>query len=124
MPDLEVTVDDRTLKAEWLEDNPDLREALGDVLPVEGQASRWGDELYFDASLDGQPETTNEEVPVGTIAYWASGEVIALFWGPTPASTDETPKAAAPVAPLARIVDVSPLADLDGGATVRIESAA
>ena len=121
MSDLELTVDDRTLEAEWLEDNPDLRGALVDVLPVEGQAARWGDELYFDASLDGQPERTSEEVPVGTIAYWASGEAIALFWGPTPASTDETPKAAAPVAPLARIEDVRPLADLDGGATVQIE---
>ncbi|WP_275738222.1 cyclophilin-like fold protein [Halorhabdus sp. SVX81] len=122
MSDLELTVDDRTLEAEWLDENPDLRDTLADALPVEGQAARWGDELYFDASLDGQPETTSEEVPVGTIAYWAGGEVIALFWGPTPASTDETPKAAAPVAPLARIEDVRPLADLDGGATVRIDS--
>jgi len=123
MTALELTVDDRNLEAEWLEDNPTLRDALAETLPVEGQAARWGDELYFDASLDGKPETTSEEVPVGTIAYWAGGEALALFWGPTPASTDETPKAAAPVAPLARIVDVRPLGDLDGGATVRIESA-
>ena len=122
MVDLELAVDNRTLEAEWLADNPDLREGLADALPVEGQAARWGDELYFDASLDGHPETTSEEVPVGTIAYWADGEVIALFWGPTPASTDGTPKAAAPVAPLARIVDVSPLDGLDGGTTVRVES--
>ncbi|MFB6128892.1 MAG: cyclophilin-like fold protein [Halorhabdus sp.] len=123
MPDLELTVDDRFLDAEWLDDNPALRDALADALPVEGQATRWGDELYFDASLDGEPETTSEEVPVGTIAYWAGGEVLALFWGPTPASTDDTPKAAAPVAPLARIEDVSPLTGLDGGATVGIERA-
>lgn len=123
MPDLELTVDDRTLEAEWLEDNPGLRKALDDTLPVEGQATRWGDELYFDASLEGQPETTSEEVPVGTIAYWANGEVITLFWGQTPASADGTPKAAAPVASLARIKDVRPLADLDGETTVRIESA-
>ncbi|WP_136689625.1 cyclophilin-like family protein [Halorhabdus amylolytica] len=124
MTDLEVTVDDRTLNAEWIDDNPDLRGSLAVALPVVRQAIRWGDELYFDASLDGQPETTNEEVPVGTIAYWEGGEVMTLFWGPTPASTDDTPKAAAPVAPLARVEDVDPLVDLDGGATVRIESVA
>ncbi len=92
-------------------------------MPVEGQATRWGDELYFDASLDGEPETTSEEVPVGTLAYWATGEALALLWGPTPASTDETPRAASPVAALARITDVSPLADLDVGGTVRIKPA-
>ena len=95
--------------------------ALGAALPIEGQAARWGDELYFDASLAGKPETTSEAVPVGTLAYWASGEAIALFWGPTPASTDETPRAAGPVAPLARVEDVSPLDAIEGGATVRID---
>ncbi|MFB6201103.1 MAG: cyclophilin-like family protein [Halorhabdus sp.] len=123
MSDLSVTVGDRTLDAEWLDDNPNLRSTLADALPIEGQGTRWGDELYFDTSLDGEPETTSEVVPAGTIAYWAGGEAIALLWGPTPVSIDDTPKAAAPVAPLARIVDTSPLTGLNGGATVRIERA-
>lgn len=122
MTDLELTIDGRRLEAEWVADNPDLREALDTALPIEGQATRWGDELYFDASLDSDPETTTAEVPKGTIAYWASGEAIGLFWGPTPASTDDTPRAVSPVAPLARIEDVEPLSGLDGGATVRIEA--
>jgi len=72
---------------------------------------------YFDASPDGESETISEEVPVGTGAYWST-ETITLFRGPTPANTDGTPKAAVPVAPLARVEDVDPLVDHNGGATV------
>lgn len=129
MSDLTITVDDRRLDADWLKENEELRAALEAALPIEGQAARWGDELYFDATLAGEPEmssifaqmATTESVPVGTLAYWAGGEALALFWGPTPASSDETPQAASPVAPLARVEDVSPLDVIDGGATVRIE---
>lgn len=118
--ELTLDIDGQTLEADTLETNADLRESLAESLPIEGEATRWGEELYFDASLDGQPATTDVEVPVGTVAYWVSGEALCLFWGPTPASTDDSPKAAGPVAPLARIEDVTPLENVDGGATVRI----
>ncbi|MFW5896440.1 MAG: cyclophilin-like family protein [archaeon] len=122
MSDLTITAEDRRLEADWLVENPALRNALESTLPVEGRAARWGDELYFGATLSGNPESTSEDVPVGTLAYWTSGEALALFWGPTPASTDETPRAASPVAPLARVEDVSPLDAIEGGATVRVEA--
>ncbi|PSP75829.1 hypothetical protein BRC81_14220 [Halobacteriales archaeon QS_1_68_20] len=123
MVDLRITVDGRELQASWVDDNPETRRALRDALPVEGEAARWGDELYFDVPVDESPVETREAVPEGAVAYWPAGNALCLFWGPTPASRDDEPRAAGPVAVLAEIADISPLADLDGNGTVRVEEA-
>lgn len=122
MADLHVTADDRTLQANWTEDAPETRAALADTLPVAGDAVRWGDECYFDVALEVPPENASEVVPEGAIAYWPAGEKLCLFWGPTPASHGNEPRAAAPVNVVARVVDTGPLADLEGGARVQLES--
>jgi hypothetical protein len=59
---------------------------------------------------------------VGTVAYWPQGNALCLFWGPTPASEGEEPRAASPVNVVARLRDVSGLAAVDGGARVRVEN--
>lgn len=123
MADLRLHVDDRTLDAEWTGENPDTRDALADALPVEGDAARWGDELYVRTDVDVPAADAVETVPVGAVAYWPQGNAVCLFWGPTPASTGADPRAASPVNVVAVVEDVSPLADLDGGATLRVERA-
>lgn len=121
MTDLLLTVGDRVLEATWTDDAPETRAALEKSLPVAGDAIRWGDELYISASLDAPPENAREVVPEGTIAYWAEGEKLCLFWGPTPASVDDEPRAAAPVTAVARVDETESLADLDGGTRLRLE---
>ncbi|WP_226480809.1 cyclophilin-like family protein [Natrinema amylolyticum] len=123
MSDLQVTVADRDLAATWTDDAPKTRAALEAALPAAGDAIRWGDELYFDLALDVPPENAREAVPKGSIAYWPAGGKLCLFWGPTPASDDGEPRAAAPVTVVARVTDTEPLADLEGGARVRLERA-
>lgn len=123
MSDLRVTVDDRKLTAEWTDANPETRAAIEAALPISGAATRWGDELYFSAGIDAPEETTRIEVPIGAIAYWPQGDALCLFWGPTPASQGTEPRAASPVNVVALLEDVEPLAAIDGGASVRIESA-
>ena len=123
MPDLTVTVDGHELAASWTDENPETRDAIADALPVEGDAARWGDELYFSIPVDVPPENAREEVPVGAVAYWPQGDALCLFWGPTPASQGEEPRAAGPVSVVAQLDDVTPLADLDGGETVRVDPA-
>mgnify|MGYP006297046921 CR=1 FL=1 len=120
--DFVVTVDGTELDATWLDESPETRRAIADALPVEGAAARWGDELYFDIPVDVPAENARAEVEPGTIAYWPQDSALCLFWGPTPASTDATPRAASPVNVVARLDDVSPLADLPSGAgaTVRV----
>jgi hypothetical protein len=123
MPDLQIVVDGQKLTADRTEKNPTTRDAIATGLPLEGEASRWGDELYFRTGVDLNPETTQTEVPVGSVAYWPQGNAICLFWGPTPASHGQEPRAAAPVAVVATVDDVSPLDAIQDGAAIRIERA-
>ncbi|GAB3672458.1 cyclophilin-like family protein [Halopiger thermotolerans] len=123
MSDLSVTVDGVELEATWTDDAPETRRALADALPVAGDAVRWGDELYIDVPLDAPSENAREVVPEGAIAYWPAGSKLCLFWGPTPASVEDEPRAAAPVTVVARVTDVEPLAAVDGGARLELEPA-
>lgn len=123
MPDLRVVVDGRELAATWTDENPETRDAITGALPLEGDAARWGEELYFRTGVDVPAEDARAEVRVGSLAYWPQGNAVCLFWGPTPASRGDEPRAASPVNVVARVEDVSPLSEVDGGATVRIERA-
>jgi len=109
------------LHADWTDGSPETRRAIDDALPVSGHAARWGDELYFEIPVDVPAEDARAEVPVGAVAYWPRGNALCLFWGPTPASRGDEPRAASPVNVVARIEDASALSELDGGAGVRVE---
>lgn len=122
MSDLRVIVDGTELAAEWTDEAPETRAAIERALPLEGDAARWGEELYFRTAVDVSAESARAEVEPGTLAYWPQGNAVCLFWGPTPASVDETPRAASPVNVFAR-VDVSDFRPGTGGATLRLESA-
>ena len=123
MADLILDVDGRELHASWTTENPETRREVSAALPVEGDATRWGDELYFSVPVDVTPSDTREDVPVGAVAYWPAGNALCLFWGATPASHGDEPRAAGPVAVVGEIDDVGPLADLEGGAHVTVSSA-
>lgn len=123
MADLQITVGEDALTANWTDDAPYTRDAIADALPVEGAATRWGDELYFSIPVDVPAENSREPVPVGAVAYWPQGNALCLFWGPTPASTDDQPRAASPVNVVAQIEDTALLEAVDGGRHVRVESA-
>lgn len=119
--DLRVVVADIELTADWTGSNPRTREAIADALPITGEATRWGDELYFETGIDVPAEDAERVVPEGAIAYWPQGNALCLFWGPTPASQGDEPRAASPVNVVATIDDPEALERVDGGATVRIE---
>jgi len=117
-----VAIDGTEVTATWSEESPETRAAIGDALPLEGEATRWGDELYFRIPVDVEAEEPRATVEPGTIAYWPRGSALCLFWGPTPASTGSEPQAASPVNVVGTLEDLSPLSALpDGaGATVRL----
>ena len=122
MADLRVRVGDVSCTASWTDDNPETRAAIEEALPVEGDAARWGDELYFGVDVDVPEEEASAEVPVGAVAYWPRGNALCLFWGPTPASHGDEPRAASPVNVVARLDDPSALDAVEGDARVRIEA--
>lgn len=124
MDPLRIAVGEAVLRADWVPENRSVREALVDAFPIAGQARRWGDELYLPVEVDVEPATVREEVPRGAVAYWPAGPALCVFWGPTPASTGDRPRAASPVALLAEIADYAALDAIDGDAAIRFELAA
>jgi len=123
MADLRIHVDDLVVDAEWTDGSPETRNAIAGGLPLSGDAARWGDELYFSIPVDVPEENGQVEVPEGAVAYWPRGNALCLFWGPTPQSAGEAPRAASAVDVVARIDEPGALDAIDGNARVRVEPA-
>lgn len=76
-------------------------------LPLSGIAKRWGDEIYFDVDIRLPLEkSARQDVEVGDIAYWPEGPAVCIFFGRTPASGSNRPRAYSPVNVFAKIVNV------------------
>jgi len=86
------------VSAEILENkNPKTADAIWNALPIEARANRWGEEIYFSTNVKASLESPQEVVDVGEIAYWPPGKAFCIFFGRTPASTDDRPRAASAV---------------------------
>jgi hypothetical protein len=91
-----ISVENITLSATLNESQ--TAEKIRESLPIEGAANVWGDEIYFEIPVKlSQAPDARADVEVGELAYWAPGRAFCIFFGPTPASIDETPRAASPV---------------------------
>jgi hypothetical protein len=110
-----------TLEAE-LNDSP-TAQMIWEALPIVGQANTWGDEIYFRIPVRAQeaPEA-RAEVEVGELGYWPVGEAFCVFFGPTPVSTGDKPRAASPVNVVGRVLgDATQFRQVPAGATVMLE---
>jgi hypothetical protein len=86
-----------------LNDTPAAQQLL-EALPLKLRMSRWGQEYYGDCGLTIElDESAREVMEVGEIAYWPPGSALCFFFGPTPASTDERPRAASAAVPLGKL---------------------
>jgi hypothetical protein len=115
-----ISAGEVSLPAE-LNDSPTARQ-VWETLPLEGTAKTWGDEVYFEIPVvAGQGPDARAEVEVGELGYWPVGRAFCIFFGPTPASTDERPRAYSPVNVLGRVLgDVSRFRAVREGTRVRI----
>ncbi len=79
-------------------------QTIYDALPIEGVVNRWGEEIYFSIPVE-IPEASDarQEMAVGELGYWPPGTAFCIFFGPTPASHDQTPGAASNVNPFGMI---------------------
>lgn len=106
-----------------LTDSPVAR-ALVEILPAQARLSRWGDEYYgaIGLSMPNDPKT-RKEVEIGTLAYWPTGDALCIFFGPTPMSTGDTPRAASPVTVIGSVVEgeVTELRNLASSVNARLE---
>jgi hypothetical protein len=100
----------KTLKGEVEAELNDSETAkkIYENLPIKGIANLWGEEIYFQIPLDLELEKdySKQEMDVGDLAYWPSGNAFCIFFGTTPASTSEKPKAASEVSFIGKVKDI------------------
>ena len=115
-----ITAGDITVDAEL--NDSDTANQIYDLLPVEGRASVWGEEIYFDIPLQLAAEAdARSEVEVGDLGYWPAGPAFCIFFGPTPMSTGDQPRAYSPVNVFGRVIgDAKQLVAVPDGAPVRV----
>jgi len=107
-----------------LNDSPSAR-AVWAALPIEARANRWGEEIYFeiDVQLD-EASDARAEMQVGELAYWPPGSAFCIFFGPTPVSRGQAPRAASNVNPLGKVEgDATAFTAVRNGEKVRLEAA-
>ncbi len=120
---IKITVNQHELLAE-LNDSP-TAQAILEALPIESEANTWGEEIYFSIPVD-QPlaNDARADVEVGELGYWPPGKALCIFFGRTPASTGDAPRAASPVNPIGRLLDPpDPLRSVREGDPIRVEIA-
>lgn len=92
------------VKAKLLvEKNPNTCKAIWEKLPFDLHLSRWGEELYGEIPVAIDRENSQVDCEIGDVGYWPDGNGFCIFFGRTPASNDEKPRAASPVNIFAKI---------------------
>ncbi len=95
---------------------------LWDLLPIEAQASTWGDEIYFSIPLNADAENPQEVVELGDLGYWPPGTALCIFFGPTPISHVNEIRPASAVNVIGKLTgDAKAFKQVKSGTTVRIE---
>ena len=115
-----ISAGDISISAEL--NNSPTAEEIWRALPIKGTANTWGDEIYFEIPviINEEPDA-RADVEVGDLGYWPSGHAFCIFFGPTPVSSDEKPRAASPVNIFGRVVgDVTQLKNVRSGARVSV----
>ncbi|MEJ2477204.1 MAG: cyclophilin-like fold protein [Desulfobacterales bacterium] len=92
------------------------------ALPFESIVNTWGDEIYFTIPVAVQQEhDARAEVDIGELAYWPMGKAFCIFFGPTPVSRDDKPRAYSPVNVFGRVLgDATALKGITNGARIRV----
>ena len=115
-----ITAGSVTVEAE-LNDSPTAR-MIWEALPITGRANTWGNEIYFEIPVQvAQASDARADVEVGELGYWPVGSAFCIFFGPTPVSSGEKPRAASPVNVVGRVVgDATAFREANAGATVTL----
>lgn len=85
------------IEIEFTGENPKTAAKILSSLPIESRAMRWGMEIYFSIGVQIELENGRTQVEVGDVAYWPPGKAICIFFGQTPASINDKPRAVSPV---------------------------
>ena len=121
MPIVTITCETVTIRVDTL-DTPTAA-AIVAACPINARANTWGDEVYFSTPVSVAREADAKAVvEAGELAYWPDGDAIAIGFGPTPISQGDEIRLASPCNIWGYALDdVTTLASVRAGATVRVE---
>ncbi len=105
-----------------LNDTP-TAERIWEALPFESTVNTWGQEIYFSIPVqdDLGPES-RDRMEIGELGYWPTGSAFCIFFGKTPASKGDEPRAASPLNPIGRVEgDVKVFRQVRDGETISVE---
>lgn len=112
------------IEAVIIDKNPKTAQAVLEALPFEGIANAWGEEIYFNIPVNVEEENSQEEMDIGDVAFWPMGNAMCVFFGPTPVSESEKPKAYGPVNLFAKVMgDAKVFRKVREGDTVKVKRA-
>ncbi len=116
-----IKIGDLKISAE-LNDSPSAEE-LKLLLPLELSMSRWGNEYYGDCGIKVELSRDAREImEIGELAVWPAGKALCIFFGPTPASKGNEPRAVSPVNPVGKLIgNPAVLENLGDSIRVRME---
>ena len=78
-----ITINNLSVSAE-LNDSVSANKIWG-ALPLSGSANVWGDEIYFEIPVSlKEVSDAQQEVDVGTLAYWPPGSALCVFFWQNP----------------------------------------
>ena len=121
MHEIRITTDKIEMLA-TLNESPNA-ERIWDALPIESTVNTWGQEIYFSIPLQCDlGAEARDRMEVGEVAYWPTGSAFCIFFGKTPASKGDEPRAASPVNPVGRCEgDIKVFRQVREGDTIRLE---
>jgi len=98
--------------------------AIQKILPLESVVSTWGDEIYFNIPLRKDPEPdARRDVAIGEMGYWPEGPAFCIFFGRTPASTSDNPRAYSPVNVFGKVIeDSAVLRNVMNNTVIRVDN--
>jgi hypothetical protein len=118
-----IKIGELKLSAE-LNDSPSA-EKIKLLLPLEFSMSRWGDEYYGDCGIKVElAQDARDVMEVGELAVWPAGNALCIFFGPTPLSKGNEPRAISRVNPVGKLIgNPAVLEKLGNSIRVRMEIA-
>ena len=106
------------------EKNPKTADAMWLALPFKDRMNRWGDEIYFSIPVKIGEENAQQIVEKGDVGYWPPGNAFCIFFGLTPASSENEISAASPVNVFGKILDdANVFKKVKQGEEIKIEKA-
>lgn len=120
MDKIKIESGDISLVAEL--NGSDTAISIYNMLPISGIVNTWGDEVYFNIPVRiDLASDARQEVEIGDLGFWPVGDAFCIFFGPTPASTSDLPKAYSPVNVFGHILeDTTELRKISSGDEIKV----